>query len=169
MTRNSIGRTGRAGKTGISVTFMRTDETRLAQALIKILGDAKQPVPEQLAELASFGGGGAGGGSELSPPSTLAYVSSILTSIDWQASVLAFGNRFGTTAGDSNGGGGGYAGGRRSNGFDSTGGYNNGGAGGGYGTATTNAGSSWGQPNAPPHQATPVAASSSWGEPQPAP
>jgi len=41
-----IGRTGRGGKTGESHTFFTEDEKPLAGALVKILQDAKQVVPE---------------------------------------------------------------------------------------------------------------------------
>merc|ERR1719421_1125009 len=44
-----IGRTGRAGKTGVSITFWNPDyDTECAPALVKIAKDANQPVPEWL-------------------------------------------------------------------------------------------------------------------------
>ncbi|ORY80759.1 hypothetical protein BCR35DRAFT_352513 [Leucosporidium creatinivorum] len=175
-----IGRTGRAGKTGTSVTFLTPDCNRLASALIKILSDAKQPVPPQLAELASFGAGGGGGGS-FGP---------------------RFGNRYSNNR-DGDFGGGGFGGGRReSNGFGSGGGagygssggggYGSSGAGGGgYGSRENGTGGggygsgggggysstapprtvdvqmpTWGEPaDPPPHQST--ASTSTWGEPAP--
>lgn len=48
-----IGRTGRAGRTGISVTFFTDNEKGLAGELQKVLRDAGQEVPEALA---AFGG-----------------------------------------------------------------------------------------------------------------
>merc|ERR1719163_465605 len=55
-----IGRTGRAGATGSSYTFFTSDKFRYARDLVKVLEEANQPVPEELAALA--GGGGYGGG-----------------------------------------------------------------------------------------------------------
>jgi ATP-dependent RNA helicase DBP3 len=43
-----IGRTGRAGKTGISHTFFTADEKGLSGEFINVLKDANQPVPEAL-------------------------------------------------------------------------------------------------------------------------
>ncbi|KAJ1675984.1 ATP-dependent RNA helicase dbp2 [Spiromyces aspiralis] len=59
-----IGRTGRAGATGTSITFLTSADSRHANALIKILTEAKQDVPPPLEELSrsSYGGGGRGGG-----------------------------------------------------------------------------------------------------------
>lgn len=48
-----IGRTGRAGRTGISVTFFTENEKALAGELQKVLRDAGQEIPESLA---AFGG-----------------------------------------------------------------------------------------------------------------
>ncbi|KAF2218192.1 P-loop containing nucleoside triphosphate hydrolase protein [Elsinoe ampelina] len=43
-----IGRTGRAGQTGESITFFTEHEKPLAGALVNVLKAAKQPVPEEL-------------------------------------------------------------------------------------------------------------------------
>lgn len=48
-----IGRTGRAGKTGVSITFFTAEDKAHAGELQKILRDADQEVPE---ELKAFGG-----------------------------------------------------------------------------------------------------------------
>jgi len=49
-----IGRTGRAGKTGTSVTFWNPDyDTECAPALAKIARDANQPVPPWLDKVAA--------------------------------------------------------------------------------------------------------------------
>ncbi|KAF8802418.1 DEAD-domain-containing protein [Phlegmacium glaucopus] len=56
-----IGRTGRAGMKGISYTYFTTDNAKSARELIGILREAKAPVPPQLEEMASFGGGGGRG------------------------------------------------------------------------------------------------------------
>lgn len=47
-----IGRTGRAGKKGTSLTFVTRDDWRQAQKLIKIMVEANQEVPDELAEMA---------------------------------------------------------------------------------------------------------------------
>jgi ATP-dependent RNA helicase DDX5/DBP2 len=60
-----IGRTGRAGATGSSYTFVTGKNAHYGKDLIKILEDAGQTVPEELRSLAqnarSYGGGGRGG------------------------------------------------------------------------------------------------------------
>merc|ERR1711862_908690 len=45
-----VGRTGRAGATGSSYTFFTRDKFRHAPDLIKVLTEASQPVPEELAK-----------------------------------------------------------------------------------------------------------------------
>ena len=55
-----IGRTGRAGATGIAYTFFGDQDAKHASDLIKILEGANQRVPPELRELASRGGGGFG-------------------------------------------------------------------------------------------------------------
>ncbi|KAM0748600.1 hypothetical protein T439DRAFT_68370 [Meredithblackwellia eburnea MCA 4105] len=59
-----IGRTGRAGAKGTAYSFFTPDNAKLSRDLVKILRDAKQPVPPQLDDMARFhsGGGGGGGG-----------------------------------------------------------------------------------------------------------
>ena len=75
-----VGRTGRAGAKGTAIGFvtfrdiresstiflhitqMRKPSTRIAKDLVKILADASQPVPSQLADLAAYGGGGSSRG-----------------------------------------------------------------------------------------------------------
>ncbi|PRP74970.1 ATP-dependent RNA helicase DED1 [Planoprotostelium fungivorum] len=57
-----IGRTGRAGRTGTSISFFNPkDDSRLSSSLITILSDAKQEVPsfleESVSRRPSFGGG----------------------------------------------------------------------------------------------------------------
>lgn len=56
-----IGRTGRAGAKGLSVSFFTAKSSRMASALVNILTEAKQTVPPKLQEMA--GGGGVGGGA----------------------------------------------------------------------------------------------------------
>ena len=58
-----IGRTGRAGKKGLAVSFFVADKNgRLARELIEILNRSQQVVPPQLQALASFSSGRGGGG-----------------------------------------------------------------------------------------------------------
>ncbi|KAJ3695635.1 hypothetical protein LUZ60_001012 [Juncus effusus] len=56
-----IGRTGRAGATGIAHTFFSPTDARFAKDLIKILEGANQRVPHELRALTGRGGGGGGG------------------------------------------------------------------------------------------------------------
>lgn len=100
-----IGRTGRAGNTGIAYSFFSSDDSKLADPLIKILEEANQQVPAELRQYSrgrSYGSGARGFGN----------------------------NRYG--GGRSRGGGsGGYGGGYRSGGSGSYGGgYRSGGSGG---------------------------------------
>jgi len=52
-----IGRTGRAGNKGVSVTFFSLDNAKSARELVKILKDADENVPEDLQIMATVGGG----------------------------------------------------------------------------------------------------------------
>lgn len=53
-----IGRTGRAGATGLAYTFFSDKDGKYASDLIKILEGASQKVPDELRDIASRGGGG---------------------------------------------------------------------------------------------------------------
>ena len=58
-----IGRTGRAGKKGLAVSFFVAEKnSRLARELIEILRRADQVIPPELQAMASFGGGRGRGG-----------------------------------------------------------------------------------------------------------
>jgi len=60
-----IGRTGRAGNTGISTAFFNRGNRGVVRGLIALLKEANQEVPtflEAIARESSFGGGGGGGG-----------------------------------------------------------------------------------------------------------
>merc|ERR1719334_1321109 len=52
-----IGRTGRAGNKGVSVTFFSLDNAKNARELVKILKAANENVPEDLQIMATVGGG----------------------------------------------------------------------------------------------------------------
>jgi len=55
-----IGRTGRAGKTGISYTFFTPENSKRARELIRILEQAGQEVPPDLRSMSTRGGGFSG-------------------------------------------------------------------------------------------------------------
>lgn len=55
-----IGRTGRAGATGLAISFFTEKHSRFARELVVILTEAKQPVPPELLALVRGGGGGSG-------------------------------------------------------------------------------------------------------------
>ncbi|CAI5535792.1 unnamed protein product [Closterium sp. Naga37s-1] len=58
-----IGRTGRAGKTGLATAFFCDKDTNLARSLIELMSEANQEVPGWLQNFASrsgYGGGGKG-------------------------------------------------------------------------------------------------------------
>lgn len=52
-----IGRTGRAGATGLAYTFFGDQDAKYAAELIKVLEGANQRVPPEIRDLASRGGG----------------------------------------------------------------------------------------------------------------
>lgn len=56
-----IGRTGRAGALGESVSFFTDKNSRMAKELVEILHEAGQQIPPQLASVAGSGGYGGGG------------------------------------------------------------------------------------------------------------
>jgi ATP-dependent RNA helicase DDX5/DBP2 len=58
---HQIGRTGRAGATGVAITFFTAENNKSARELVGILREAKQEIPPELAQMGSFGGGGGGG------------------------------------------------------------------------------------------------------------
>ncbi|KAL8038713.1 hypothetical protein ABFX02_11G125400 [Erythranthe guttata] len=55
-----IGRTGRAGATGVAYTFFGDQNSKHASELVKILEGANQNVPAELRNMVSYGGGGGG-------------------------------------------------------------------------------------------------------------
>ncbi|CAA7060702.1 unnamed protein product [Microthlaspi erraticum] len=111
-----IGRTGRAGKSGVATAFFNDNNASLARPLAELMQEANQEVPEWLtryASRASFGGGKKRSGGR-------------------------FGGRDFRREGGyggGGGGGGGYGGGGGGCGGGGGGGYGGGGGGGGYGGA----------------------------------
>jgi ATP-dependent RNA helicase DDX5/DBP2 len=57
-----IGRTGRAGNTGVSYTYFTADNSKQARELVGILRESKADVPPELEQMAMYGGGGGGRG-----------------------------------------------------------------------------------------------------------
>ncbi|CAL5219153.1 g933 [Coccomyxa viridis] len=55
-----IGRTARAGASGLAVSFFTSADGRLARPILDILTEAQQAVPEQLRQYAAVAGGGGG-------------------------------------------------------------------------------------------------------------
>ncbi|XP_073149092.1 ATP-dependent RNA helicase-like protein DB10 isoform X2 [Henckelia pumila] len=53
-----IGRTGRAGATGVAYTFFCDQDSKHAPELVKLLEGANQRVPPEVRDMASYGGGG---------------------------------------------------------------------------------------------------------------
>ncbi|KAK3237071.1 DEAD-box ATP-dependent RNA helicase [Cymbomonas tetramitiformis] len=56
-----IGRTGRAGATGVAYSFFTTANAKNAKALVDILTEANQQIPAELQQYALMAGGGSGG------------------------------------------------------------------------------------------------------------
>lgn len=52
-----IGRTGRAGATGVAYTFFAEQDAKYASDLVKVLEGANQRVPPEIRDMASRGGG----------------------------------------------------------------------------------------------------------------
>ncbi|PHH51800.1 ATP-dependent RNA helicase DED1 [Ceratocystis fimbriata CBS 114723] len=117
-----IGRTGRAGNTGVATAFFNRGNRGIVRELIDLLKEANQEVPsflENVARESSFGGGrggrGRGGGSRASGGNR-----------DYRK----VGGGFGGGGGNSGGYNGGNSGGYNQGGGGGSGGY--GGGGGGY-------------------------------------
>ncbi|KAJ6486888.1 ATP-dependent RNA helicase ded-1 [Mycena sanguinolenta] len=127
-----IGRTGRAGNTGVSTAFFNRGNKNIVRELVELLREANQEIPpwlETVAQEASFGssyrgrgrggssrGGGSRGGGR-----------------DYRSQSGGFGGSGGGGGGGYGGGGGGYGGGGRSFGGPSSYGGGSGGGGGGGG------------------------------------
>ena len=53
-----IGRTGRAGAKGVSISFFTDKASKMARELVTILREANQDVPPALEGMVGYGGGG---------------------------------------------------------------------------------------------------------------
>lgn len=135
-----IGRTGRAGNTGIATAFFNRGNRGIVRELMDLLKEANQEVPsflESIARESSYGGGrggrSRGGGRGGSANRDFRKVGG-----------GGFGGSSGGFGGGSGYGGGGYGGG----------GYSSGGGGGGYGGGNSGGsyGGSYGNPSGPGSQ-----------------
>ncbi|KAG9309890.1 putative DED1-ATP-dependent RNA helicase [Chiua virens] len=136
-----IGRTGRAGNTGVSTAFFNRGNKNIVRDLVELLREANQEIPswlESVVQETSFGGsyrgrgrgggGGGGGGGGRGRGGNR----------DWRQSSGSYTG--GGGGGSSGGGGGGYGG------YGGRGGYGGGPSYGGYGgggNSYGNGGSSW--------------------------
>jgi len=55
-----IGRTARAGATGVAYSFMTAANARMAKQLVGVLEEAHQEIPSELRSMALVSGGGGG-------------------------------------------------------------------------------------------------------------
>lgn len=112
-----IGRTGRAGKSGLATAFFNENNMSLARPLVELMQEANQTAPDWLvnyAARANFGGSGGGRNRRTGGGSR-------------------FGGRDYRRDGGSRGGGGGYGGGGYGSNYGGSGGYSN------YGGGATSA------------------------------
>lgn len=57
-----IGRTARAGATGVAISYVTSKDAKIVRPLVKILREANQKIPPGLEDMARSGGGGGYGG-----------------------------------------------------------------------------------------------------------
>lgn len=142
-----IGRTGRAGNTGISTAFFNRGNRGVVRDLIELLKEANQEVPsflETIARESGFSGGGRGGGGRSSGGGRGRGGGATRDFRKYGGG--GSGGGFGGSGGPPSGGyGGGYSNGGGASGGGgggySSGGYGGGGGGGGYGNPS--GGNSW--------------------------
>lgn len=116
-----IGRTGRAGKTGLATAFFNDNNMSLARPLTDLMQEANQEVPVWLTRFASRSYGGGGGRNR-------------------RSGAGRFGGRDFRRDGSFNRGSDYYGGANSSGGYGVPGGYGGGGyGGGGYGSGVTSA------------------------------
>ena len=157
-----IGRTGRAGNTGISTAFFNRGNRGVVRDLIELLKEANQEVPSFLESIAregsSFGGGGRGGGRSGGRGRGATATRDVRRYAGNQGAGGGFGGGFGGGnssygGGSSYGGAGGSYGSGPSSGYGGGssgsygGGYSSGGGGGGG--SSGGGGGSYGNPSGP--------------------
>jgi len=54
---HQIGRTGRAGRKGVAITFFTSENSKSARDLVGILREANQEVPPELQDMVRYSGG----------------------------------------------------------------------------------------------------------------
>lgn len=127
-----IGRTGRAGKSGLATAFFNDNNMSLAKSLADLMKEANQEVPDWLTRYASRASYGGGGGKNRRPGGGRFGGRDFRKDKSYSS---------GGGYGGGNSGGGGYGGYGNSGG----GGYGGGNSGGGYGGYTGGSGapSAW--------------------------
>ncbi|EGX94864.1 ATP-dependent RNA helicase DED1 [Cordyceps militaris CM01] len=139
-----IGRTGRAGNTGIATAFFNRGNRGVVRELLDLLKEANQEVPsflEAIARESSFGGGGRGGRSRGGGGGGRGAANRDYRKVGGPGGLGGGfgsgqgGGSFGGGQGGYSGGGGGYNGGG--------GGYGGGGGGGSYGNPSGPGNQSW--------------------------
>ncbi|KAF1815379.1 DEAD-domain-containing protein [Eremomyces bilateralis CBS 781.70] len=153
-----IGRTGRAGNTGLATAFFNRNNRGIVRDLIDLLKEANQDLPtflETIARESSFGGGGGGRGRSGGRGRGGGANRDVRRSnFGGQGGPGGFGGGYssggGAGAGGFNGGGGGYGGGGYGGGYGGApppagnyGGGSGGGYGGGYGNPSGPQSSWW--------------------------
>lgn len=143
-----IGRTGRAGNTGIATAFFNRGNRGVVRELMELLKEANQEIPaflETIARESSYGGGGRGGRSRGGGRGGAANRD--YRKFGGGGGGGGFGGSGGGFNGPPQGGAGGYGGGAGGYGG---GGYSGGGGGGGY----SGGGGSYGNPGGPGAQSS---------------
>jgi ATP-dependent RNA helicase DDX3X len=143
-----IGRTGRAGNTGVSTAFFNRGNRGVVRDLIDLLKEANQEVPsflEAIARESSFGGGGGGGGRGRSGGRGRGGAANrdVRSFRNNQGSAPAYGG-----GGGFGGGFGGSAGGAYGGSYGGAPAYGGGGGGGGFGGPPATGGG-YGNPGGP--------------------
>ncbi|MBE3045078.1 DEAD/DEAH box helicase [Candidatus Bathyarchaeota archaeon] len=140
-----IGRTGRAGNTGISTAFFNRGNRGIVRALLDLLKEANQEVPgflENIARESSFGGGGGGRGGGASRGRGRGGPVRDFRKMGGGGGMGMGGGGFGGPPAPSYGGGGGFGGAPPPAAGYGGGGYG-GGGGGSYGNPGGAGGQSW--------------------------
>ncbi|GMM32736.1 DEAD-box ATP-dependent RNA helicase [Saccharomycopsis crataegensis] len=147
-----IGRTGRAGNTGVATAFFNRGNKNVVKDLVDILSEAKQEVPEFLTtvvrEVSSRGGsgrnrGGRGGSRDFRRGGSSGYGNS--NNGSWGYGNNSYGNSYGNSSyGNSSYGNSSYSGGASYGGYSNTGNSgSNSRTGGGYNNNNSSSGGDW--------------------------